>query len=209
MKKILVIAPHADDETLGCGGTLLRHKAEGDQIHWLLVTNLFPEVSKHVSKLYPFDSTTDLKHPTTKLDQIPMAELVGGIGKVVQDISPQIIYVPFRGDVHSDHKITFDAAIACTKWFRHPSIQKVLSYETLSETDFGLDPDSAGFRPNVFIDIKDHIDRKLKILSAYSNELGEFPFPRSIEAVRALSKVRGASSGFDAAEAFLLLRERV
>jgi LmbE family N-acetylglucosaminyl deacetylase len=83
----------------------------------------------------------------------------------------------------------------------------VLSYETISETDFCLDA-RAAFQPNCFVDISRYLERKLEIVAAYESEIGRFPFPRSIEAVRALAAVRGAAAGFAAAEAFHLLRER-
>jgi LmbE family N-acetylglucosaminyl deacetylase len=103
--------------------------------------------------------------------------------------------------------VVFDAVASCTKWFRYPSINRILAYETLSETDFGLSTEQA-FRPNVFVDIESFLDRKLQAMEVYKSEMGEFPFPRSREAIRALAAVRGAASGFKAAEAFELLRER-
>ena len=96
---------------------------------------------------------------------------------------------------------------ACSKWFRYPSVKRVLAYETLSETNFNLNP-NATFNPNYFIDISEYLERKLEVLAIYRSELGVFPFPRSAEAIRALATYRGSSSGFVAAEAFQLLRER-
>ena len=101
----------------------------------------------------------------------------------------------------------FDAASACCKWFRYPSVRRVLAYETLSETEFGLDPDT-GFHPNVFVDIRPFLERKIELLQIYESEIGEFPFLRSATAVRALAQYRGATAGFEAAEAFKLLIDR-
>jgi LmbE family N-acetylglucosaminyl deacetylase len=145
--------------------------------------------------------------PTAKLDAQPLASLVQRIGDVIRAANPTEVLVPSPSDVHSDHRVVFEAVAGCAKWFRYPSIQRVLSYETPSETDFSLDPD-VSFRPNVFVDISAHLERKMEILSVYASELGEFPFPRSAQAVRALAQVRGAASGFAAAEAFQLLNER-
>ena len=103
--------------------------------------------------------------------------------------------------------MVFDAASACCKWFRYPSVRRVLAYETLSETEFGLDPDTR-FHPNVFVDISAFLERKIELLQIYKSELGHFPFPRSATAVRVLAQYRGANSGFEAAEAFQLLREQ-
>jgi hypothetical protein len=94
------------------------------------------------------------------------------------------------------------------KWFRHPSIKRVLAYETISEKDFGLIP-SHGFRPNYFVNIEAQLDSKLAAMDIDNSELGDFPFPRSHKAIRALATIRGATSGFKAVAAFDLLRERL
>jgi LmbE family N-acetylglucosaminyl deacetylase len=148
-----------------------------------------------------------LNYPTTRLDTVSMGELVAAISKVILDFQPEEVLVPFWGDAHTDHRIVFDAVAACTKWFRYPTIKRVLAYETLSETDSSIGRHNA-FDPNVFIDISDWLEEKIQTLNYYQSELGEFPFPRSEEAVRALGQVRGAASGFRAAEAFMLLKER-
>lgn len=220
MKSVLVIAPHPDDETFGCCGTLLRHKFEGDTIHWLIVTRMDSLIGfskeqiahrevqlQRVTDIYGFDSVNRLDFITTRLDEMPMGDVVGSISSVVKSISPNTIYLPYRGDVHTDHKVVFDAVISCTKWFRYPCIRRILAYETLSETEFGINPDSNGFRPNVFVDTSAYMDKKLEILDAYATELGSFPFPRSIEAVKAQATLRGTTAGCRAAEAFMLLKE--
>ena len=149
-----------------------------------------------------------LGFPTTKLDTFPIEELIDKVSELFHIFQPEEVFIPHRGDVHSDHRITFEVVSACTKWFRYPSVKRVLSYETLSETEFSLDPSKA-FQPNVFVNIPTHLEKKLELLRIYASELGEFPFPRSHEAIQALATWRGASSGFKAAEAFELLRERI
>jgi len=218
--KTLVIAPHPDDEVLGAGGTLLRRKAEGATVAWLIVTSITAEMGwsaekikqrageiKRVAEIFGFDSVFELNLPTTQLDQVPMNDLVAAISNVFKRFEPEEVFVPHPSDVHTDHRLVFDAAASCAKWFRYPSIQRVLAYETLSETDFGLGS-SQGFRPNVFVDIEPYLTDKLRAMDIYASELGEFPFPRSHKAILALATLRGAASGFKAAEAFELLRER-
>ena len=220
MKKILIIAVHPDDESLGAGGTLLHHKSNGDQIHWLILTspsnldnytNTFiknrEKNIKQVAKAYGFHSVTELNFPTTNLSEISESTLVQAISKVFHTIEPNIIYMPFYSDVHGDHKIAFSAIFSCTKLFRYPSIEKVLMIETISETDQAISTPSFSFSPNVFIDITPHIEQKLKILSFYETEIKEPPFPRSLEAIRALACVRGATIHTHYAEAFMLLKE--
>lgn len=218
--KTIVIAPHPDDEALGVGGTLLRRKAEGEKVAWLIVTGISVESGwreervkqradeiKRVTELFGFDEVFMLDFPTTQLDRVPMSDLVAGVSNVFRSFEPEEVFVPHPSDVHTDHRMVFDAVASCTKWFRYPSVKRVLAYETLSETDFGLGI-SQGFRPNVFVDIEPHLEGKLQSMNIYASELGEFPFPRSHEAIRALATLRGAASGFKAAEAFELLRER-
>ena len=218
--RTLVIAPHPDDEILGCGGTLLRRKAEGVKLGWLIVTGISEqtgwsavrvrqrdvEIAK-VAKLVGFSEVFNLRLPTAHLDSLPMADLVDQFSAIFKSFQPDEVLLPHRADAHTDHRVVFDAASACTKWFRYPSVRRVLAYETISETGFGLDADCT-FYPNVFIDISNFLERKLEVMSIYQSELGTFPFPRSVQAIQALATLRGATSGFMAAEAFQLLRER-
>jgi LmbE family N-acetylglucosaminyl deacetylase len=216
---VMIVAPHPDDEVLGAGGTLLRRKAEGAKVAWLIVSEITSEAGwsvekikqradeiKRVTELIGFDSVFELNFPSTQLDQVPMSELVKAISNVFKTFEPHEVFVPHPSDVHTDHRMVFDALASCTKWFRYPSVKRVLAYETLSETDFGLGTNKA-FRPNVFINIEPHLAKKLQAMDIYESELGEFPFPRSHEAIQALASLRGAASGFKAAEAFELLRE--
>ncbi len=218
--RTLVVAPHPDDEILGCGGTLLRRKAEGAETGWLIVTGIaekdgWPtervaqreEEIARVASLIGFDKVFNLRLSATHLDKLPMSELVSGISAIVKSFDPEEILLPHRGDVHSDHRVVFDAVSACTKWFRYPSVRRMLAYETISETEVGMAREAA-FAPNFFVDIGDYLGRKLEIMAVYQSELREFPFPRSLKAIRALAEWRGASAGFSAAEAYELMRER-
>lgn len=217
----IVIAPHPDDEVLGVGGTLLRRKAEGTKVAWLIVTAISVQAGwseervkqradevRRITEFFGFDEVFELNFPTTQLDRVPMCDLVARISEVFRKFEPEEVFVPHPSDVHTDHRIVFDAVAGCTKWFRYPSVKRVLAYETISETDFGLGNEQ-GFRPNVFVNIEPFLDDKLRAMDIYESELGVFPFPRSHEALRALAALRGAASGFRAAEAFELLRERI
>jgi LmbE family N-acetylglucosaminyl deacetylase len=222
MKRVLVVAPHPDDETLGCGGALLRHKHQGDELFWLIGTEIAEnygftaeQVSKRVAEIkkvsmrYGFTSVCCLELPTTKLDTFAIGDIVGKISEYMNKVLPEIVYLPFWGDIHTDHKIIFEAAASCTKWFRYQSVQRVLCYETLSETEFCVNPCIQHFAPNVYVNISEYLDRKIEIANIYTSEIGEFPFPRSEKAIRALAELRGAACGFQAAEAFMLLKEVV
>ena len=220
MKRVLVISPHPDDETLGAGGTILKHKKRGDEIFWLNITGIHTEqgyteddiiyrneVIKKVAQTYRFNDFFDLNLPTTQLDKIPIAQLIEKISEVLKKIKPSILYLPFKDDVHSDHQIVFKACWAATKTFRYPFIEKVLMMEIISETDFAPPLQTSIFVPNVFVDITEFMEKKLEILKLYDRELGVHPFPRNLENVKALAMYRGSLCNANFAESFMLLKE--
>lgn len=214
--KILVLAAHPDDETLGCGGALLKHKAAGDSTHWLIATTISEDHGyykareqeiERVNQLYDFDSVHNLRLKTMQVDEYSMTDLIGKISAVIQKVQPNIIYLPFKSDVHSDHRKLFEAAFSCTKSFRYPFIKKIYMMETLSETEFAPSTKEDSFVPNVFVDITPYIEKKLEIMRVFSSEIGEHPFPRSERNIRALATLRGATAGCEYAESFMLLKE--
>ena len=220
--RTLVVAPHPDDELLGCGGTLLRKSAEGGTIAWLLITAITADAGwsqeQISSREYEIDQIRQglgilpenlykLDLPTAQLDQTSSSFIISGISRVFNQFQPQEVFLPHPGDIHTDHKITFEAAVTCTKWFRYPSVQTVVTYETLSETNFQLSRENSPFNPNLFVDITDYLNLKLDLLSIYSSELGAHPFPRSLDAIRSLALLRGSQRGTQFAEAFQVLRQ--
>jgi len=217
---VLIIATHPDDETLGVGGTILRHKNNSDELYWLIITNIKDETIwgekkiqerqkeiKSVASKYSFKNTITLNHETTQLDKIPTAELIKEISDIISDIQPNIIYLNNRSDIHSDHRVSFNAIISATKTFNHPYISKILMYETISETESSAALQENAFVPNCFVDITDYLDKKIDIMKIYSAEIKEHPFPRSEKNIRALATFRGAQCGVEYAEAFMILKD--
>ena len=219
--KVLAIAVHPDDETLGCGGTLLRLAAEGASLHWLLLTSIHPSFGspeaaaqqqrqiEAVRGAYPFATFDWLRHPTAELDRVPMGQLVSQIKEVVARLRPEVVFIPNRSDAHSDHRIAFQASHAVLKSFYLKSlgVQRVLLCEVISETDAGAPLPENAFIPNVFMDITATLERKLEVMSLFESEVHPEPLPRSLSAVRALARYRGATIAAQYAEAFMLLRE--
>lgn len=216
----VVISPHPDDETLGCGGTLLKHKKNNDNIYWIIVTELSEKMGfnknqinnrqqeiKKVSKEYSFNRVFQLEYSAVSLDTIPLQNLIEDVSNIFKNINPEIIYLPFRNDIHTDHRVVFDVVISCTKSFRYPSIKRVLAYETISETEFAPPLNENIFKPNCFSNISNFIDRKIEIMKIYKSEIREHPFPRSAKNIRALATFRGATAGIEYAEAFMVLKE--
>ncbi|KGM27555.1 GlcNAc-PI de-N-acetylase [Photorhabdus luminescens] len=219
-KNILIVAPHADDETLGCGGAILRYREEGYNVHWVIITSMSiasgftpqqianrEEEISLVATTYNFKTVKILGFPPAALETIPRGEIIKRLAEVISSIRPEQIWTAYRNDAHSDHEIVYDCVMSCSKIFRYPYVKRILAYETLSETDFGMKPEDGGFRPNVFIDISAYLERKLTIMGVFKSEIGEFPFPRSEKALRALATLRGVQSGCEGAEGFMLIKE--
>ncbi len=217
---ILVIAPHPDDETLGCGGTLLRAIDAGVRVHWAIATQMTADMGfstchinsrsieiKSVAAAYSFDSVHQAPFAAKALDTISMSERISWLSSIFKQVEPSTVYLPYPYDVHSDHAAVFDAAAACTKAFRYPTVKKVYVYETISETEFGIKPGITPFNPNRFVDITSQLERKIEIMKLYAGEMGTAPFPRSAEAIRSLATFRGVVASCSAAEAFMVLRD--
>jgi len=219
--RVLAIAPHPDDETLGCGGALLKHQANGDAISWLIVTKGHePQWSKEtldqkeqeisdVRRAYGFEDLFRLGLPTVRLDTVPLDEVIIQMREAIAAAKPDVVYVNHSGDVHSDHRAVFEATMSVLKPFysaRH-GVKRVVSYEIQSSTDAMPPSLPRSFVPNVFTDITKFIDRKLEIMSLYRTELQDYPLPRSLDSMRALARYRGSTIGTEYAESFMLVRE--
>ncbi|TEY02798.1 PIG-L deacetylase family protein [Campylobacter sp. US33a] len=206
-KKVLVVATHYDDETLGAGGTLLKHKNNNDEIYCVFCTSASqPEYEKNyilkkeeqikqICEAYNFNGIYFLGLKPAKVDIYKKGFLVQKMAEIFAKIEPNIVYLPFAYDVHSDHRIIFEIAFSCTKSFRYPSIERVLMMETLSESEFAPALANQSFIPNVFVDISEFFEKKCEIMQIYESELGAFPFPRSLENMKALAQFRACTYG--------------
>jgi LmbE family N-acetylglucosaminyl deacetylase len=218
--KVLAISVHPDDETLGCGGTLLKHAQNNDETHWLILTESLECVGyseeyisqrelqiKEVSSAFRFTSTRRLGFPTTRLHAVDFTELISGISTVLDQVRPEVIYTVNRSDIHTDHQIAAKAVQSSAKSFRCPYIKRILMYECLSETEMAGATLENVFLPNAFSDITGYLDQKTEIMRIYGTELQETPLPRSVENIKALARFRGATAGVEFAEAFMSVRE--
>lgn len=214
MKKILVVAPHPDDEVLGCGGTIKKYTKEGDEVFLCVVTKAYtPDWTEKYTKdkvadikksnaVLGFKKTYFLGLPTVKLDTIPQKELNDKISDVIREVNPDILFIPYVGDTNQDHRLVFEACFVSARPFEN-KIKKILAYETLSVAAWGVKQ----FAPTTYTDITGTLKDKLKAMSCYRSELREFPHPRSLEGITILAKKRGTESGLRAAEAFVVIRE--
>ena len=218
---VLAIVAHPDDETLGCGGTLLRHAQRGDRVSWLIATvchepqwsaSLIERKAQEVDAVaaaYGVHKLFKLGLPNAQLDAVPFAKLMDGIAAAVIAVRPEVVYVVHSGDVHTDHQLVHSATMCVLKPFhmKKHGVRRILSWETLSSTDAAPPRLDRAFVPNVFHDISDHLERKLEVMDLYASEVHAGAMPRSLDALRALARVRGAAIDVTYAEAFMLVRE--
>jgi LmbE family N-acetylglucosaminyl deacetylase len=214
----LVIAVHPDDEVLGCGGTIARHVALGHQVHVLVVTRGIPEIFspdliehtrqelRAAHQILGVSSVRFLDFPAPRLDVVAGHELADAISATIRDLQAETVYLPHRGDLHADHRAVYEATLVAARPIKACPTHTLYCYETLSETDWAAPfPDSV-FVPTVFVDITDYLNLKLRALACYESQLKAPPHPRSLEAVEGLARLRGATVGLAAAEAFVLVR---
>lgn len=218
MTRILVVSPHPDDETLGAGGYLLKERRSGkSQIYWLNITNMKEEYGyseekcrnrdnelQEVNRKFLFSDFFNLELEPAGLDKYDKKFLVQEIGRIFKIVKPNVVILPNASDAHSDHKIVFESVWGCTKAFRSPWIEKIMSMQILSETDYSCPEE--GFIPNFYVNIENELEDKIKIANIYKSEISDSPFPRNEEAIRALAVVNGAASYCKAAEAFRIIK---
>lgn len=216
---VLVIAPHPDDEVLGCGGTIAKHVACGDEVYVAIVTKgtepVFSPKSVEMvrEECLKANSFLGVKHtlfmdfPAAMLENIKRYQFNQAFIDLVQDIKPEIVYIPHRGDMQLDHKITVDAMMVALRPKYQHRVNKILAYETLSETGWDIPNLTNEFIPVSYNDISVYIDTKLEAMKIYSTQLATYPNARSLEAIKALAVFRGVTIGVEAAEAFVVIRE--
>ncbi len=217
--KVLVVAPHPDDEILGCGGTMARLVAEGGDVTVAVVTTgqapAFPpemvaQVRAELAEahaLLGLKGTRFLDLPAAALDKVPAAQLNAALGALVQDIQPDTLFLPFVGDIHGDHQLVFLGAMVAARPRHARAPRRIYAYETLSETNWYAPGTTPAFIPNVYIDISETLEKKLAAFRCFESQVKAFPDERSPEAIRALALMRGATVFRPAAEAFMLVRQ--
>lgn len=224
MSKILIISPHADDETLGVGGTMARRVNEGHEVVVAIMTGhgegqhpLWPrktwdivrEEARKAHKILGVTETLFFELPAVLVPDQPVYKINQVIFGVISEVRPDVLYLPFLFDLHKDHR---ELVYSCSVAWRPvtpagKNLQEIYMYETLSETHCNIQPQEAGFIPNAWVDISDYLKKKIQALQCFESQMQEFPGPRSIEAVKALATWRGTTVGLPAAEAFILVRK--
>lgn len=224
MSRTLIIAAHPDDEVLGCGGTIARLVREGHEVFTAILgegvtsRSLGPEADARgieslrlqskevavclgVSKIFNFDL------PDNRFDALPLLDIVKIVEDLIERLAPSIIYTHHSGDLNIDHVLTNRAVLTATRPMKDGVVKEIFAFEVPSATHwFFGQTRSNGFQPNVFMDIAQTLELKIKAMQIYESEIRSFPHPRAPEAIRSLARFRGSQSGLDAAESFELVR---
>ena len=219
MNKVLVIAPHPDDEILGCGGTMIKHIEAGDEVFVCIATKgclpLFSPESvekvrneaKKCHNLIGVKKTFFLDFPAAMMEKVERYEMNGKVLDVIREVQPDIVFIPHWGDMQKDHQMVAEACMVALRPKYEPKVKAIYSYETMSETAWNAPNVQNEFIPNVFVDITETLEKKKDALKVFETQVSPFPDARSLESIDALAKYRGALMHVAAAEAFMLIRE--
>ena len=217
---VLVVAAHPDDEVLGCGGTMAKWASEGRAVHVLLMADgeTARETATTDGCAARMAATEDacatlrcaslLRHSLAdnRLDGMDLLDVVRLIEERVAAFRPTTILTHHAGDVNVDHRVVHQAVtVACRPQPGH-SVRELLFFEVPSSTEWQTPGSAPAFLPNYFVDISEHTGAKVDALGCYRSEMRDFPHPRSFRAIGARDQWRGATAGYQAAEAFMVGR---
>ena len=219
MKTVLVVAAHADDEALGCGGTIARHVEEGDAVHLVFMADGVRsrkkasnedltrriKASKRAQSILGVSFSQLVGLPDNKMDSVPLLEIIQKLEQILEEIKPSIVYTHHHGDLNIDHRMTHDAVMTACRPQPNSSVRQIFGFEVLSSTEWATQQNSP-FLPNYFVDITQQLRTKLDALEAYVEEMREPPHSRSMAHAKVLAHHRGYGVGVDAAEAFAVYR---
>ncbi len=214
--RVLVIAPHNDDEILGCGGTMAKYAKKGDEVIVCEVTagdlddpivQLQKSEAKMSHDLLCVAETVFMDLPVVGLKELTTRELNAQFLKLIQEIKPDVVFMPHKGDMHIDHRMVIEAAMVAMRPVSCPNLKAIYAYETLSETEWNIPCADNAFIPTVYSDITNEIDLKINAMKCHGSQLCDYPHPRSLEAIKALAMHRGSTLCMAYAEAFMIIRE--
>lgn len=218
-KSVLVVVAHADDEVLGCGGTIAKHVAKGDTVCAVFLADGVtsrPDASdkelaernlaaKKAHSILGIKQSFMLGLPDNRMDTVPLIDIVQKLECIIHELQPHIVYTHHYGDLNIDHRITHKAVMTACRPIPDLSVKEIYTFEVLSSTEWNS-PGLNSFTPSVFVDITDYLDVKVQALSAYKLEMRDPPHSRSLENCRRLAMFRGNSIGVIAAEAMMVIR---
>lgn len=223
--KVLVVAPHADDETIGMGGTIAKYARGGasvvvavmtghgeERAHPLWPRSVWDEVRGELRSACAILGVDDIlfeEIPAVAVADQPVWQINHVTRSVIERVMPDVLYVPFPFDLHKDHREIFHSF--SVHWRPYlplgHRIREVYTYEVPSETHLNFAYVEQGFSPNRWVDVSGFIDLKMKALACFESQMQQHPAARSLEAIKALAVWRGSQIGVEAAEAFVMVRQ--
>lgn len=219
----MVVAAHPDDEVLGCGGAIARMAlsvpvyilivGEGitarfdtrEQADSASLGRLHQQASE-VAKILGAKSVKLLGLPDNRLDMVPLLELTKHVERALEETRPYAVFTHHFGDLNIDHRQVAQAVLTATRPLPKSCVQEVYAFEVPSATEWAFSRLEPNFRPNIFLDVSDVIERKLTALTLYGGEVRPYPHPRSPQALRARASYWGSVVGRPYAEAFEAVR---
>jgi LmbE family N-acetylglucosaminyl deacetylase len=213
--QILVFAPHNDDEVLGVGGTIAKYVSNNHNVYICEVTKssseerlkLLREEASKAHEILGVRKTYFLDFPVVRLKEVPLIDINASFTEVVNEVRPDIVFIPHKGDMHMDHYVVSHSAMVAMRPIRGLRVKEIYAYETLSETEWNIPSVENAFIPNVWNDITDFIEIKKQAMSCYQSQIQEPPHPRSNEIIETLARLRGSTIGVPYAESFMLVRK--
>ena len=221
-RRILIIASHPDDEIIGCGGTVRRLVNEGYEAFTLILGEGITSRDRKRDKYRRQKEIEELKHqankanhvigvnkvfisdfPDNRFDSVSLLDIIKTIENVKNDVKPNIIFTHHERDLNIDHQLTYKAVITATRPISNESVKEIYSFEILSSTEWSY---PCSFSPDMYFDISDTLEFKLRAMEIYKSELKEFPHPRSLEGIRLNSNYLGMRVGLLHAEVFKTVR---
>lgn len=222
--KVLVIAAHPDDEVLGCGGTIARLAGEGhevgiailgegltaryenrEQADRVLLDQLRAR-SRQAADVLKAKQIVTHDFPDQRLDTVALLEVIKIVEGAVAKFIPEVIYTHHAGDLNVDHQIVHRAVLTATRPTNDQPVKELYAFEVPSATEWAFQQIEPAFQPNVFVNISDTLELKIRAMSCYETEARAFPHPRSPQALEANARRWGSVAGCPAAEAFQLIR---
>ena len=211
-KKILVLAAHPDDETLGCGATISKLSKQGHDIRLLTFTDGvsardikdIENRNKSLEKVSKILGIVDFKYgnfPDNKMDSVPLLDVCKFIEKEVKEV-PDVIFTHHPSCLNIDHNIVYRAVITAFRP-QHKKEIEINCFEVPSSTEWNPNSD---FRSNYYIDVEGFVEKKIEALKIYDGEMKAYPHPRSYESVINKMKSSGNEVGLNFAERFQTIR---
>jgi LmbE family N-acetylglucosaminyl deacetylase len=225
-KKVLVIAAHHDDEVYGMGGTIAKLGSESNEIHTLILTDGCTSQYRNNPKLGEIIKCKQREAlkanlllgvkqvhfgnlPDMKLDTLAHIAINEVIEDAINTIRPDIVYTHFYGDVNLDHQMVYQSTLVATRPMPDQCVKELYCYSVPSSTEWTPNLPNTTFFANVFCDISDYVDLKIKAIEAYQTEIRPYPHPRSVEYMKQLNLGIGLKNGTGFSEEFMLLRKLI